>query len=221
MSVHRTCFLVAVAYLGVLLSSSGAQEKTAPTADQALLRLKEGNERFAQGMTKSKKLDETKRQVLAKGQSPFAVVLACADSRVTPEYIFNQGLGDLFVLRVAGNISDPFMLGSVEFAVENLKVPLIVVLGHENCGAVAAALGDKLPGGNLGKLVQEIHPGKDLPAGRKEALAKAVANNSEHQAELMTSRSELIKKYVDEKKVRIVSGVYGLSTGKVEWLPGK
>ena len=222
MSVYRSCCLLAVASVGIFLARTDAQEKSMPTAEQALQRLKDGNRHFAEGMTKSTKLDISKRQALVKGQAPFAIVLACADSRVTPEYVFSEGLGDLFVVRVAGNISDPFVLGSVEYAVEHLHVPLIVVLGHQNCGAVSAALGAKLPGGNLGKLIMEISPGKDLPLNdHKKALALAIANNARRQAELMISRSELIKKHVDEKKVRIVSGVYSLSTGRVEWFVEK
>ncbi len=101
-----------------------------------------------------------RRALLAKGQHPHAVILSCADSRVAPELLFDQGLGDLFVLRVAGNISDPFVLGSIEYAVEHLHAPLIVVLGHESCGAVAAALTKVDFPGNLGTLIKEVHVGK-------------------------------------------------------------
>src|SRR5439155_1280302 len=110
------------------------------TGAQALERLKAGNTRFAADKSNPKNIGKDRRAVLAKGQHPFAVVLTCADSRVAPELVFDQGLGDLFVLRVAGNIADPFVLGSIEYAVEHLHTPLIVVLGHESCGAVAAAL---------------------------------------------------------------------------------
>jgi carbonic anhydrase len=122
------------------------------------------------------------------------------------------------VRRVAGNISDPFVIGSIEYAVNHLDTPLIVVLGHSECGAVKAALGPERPPGNLGKLIAEIDVGKNLPAGRDTALTAAVKNNSRRHAELITSRSEAIKKQVDARKVRIVSGVYDLVTGKVEWL---
>jgi len=121
-------------------------------------------------MLEKQDLGASRRQELSKGQKPFAVVLTCADSRLTPEFIFNQGLGDIFVLRVAGNIADPFEIGSIEYAVEHLHVPLVVVLGHEKCGAVEAGLAKNKPPGNLGKLIGEIHVGEDLPPGKEAAL---------------------------------------------------
>ena len=141
-------------------------------------RLTTGNDRFARDVLERKDVGASRRQQLSKGQKPFAVVLTCADSRLTPEYIFNQGLGDLFVLRVAGNIADPYVLGSVEYALEHLHVPLVVIVGHEKCGAVEAALGQEKPTGNLGKLIGEIDVGKDLPAGKEVALATAVKRNA-------------------------------------------
>ena len=198
-----------------------AEEKPAITPDQAWQRLKAGNNRFAEEMSEKQDLGAKRRQELAKGQSPFAVVLTCADSRLTPEFIFNQGLGDPFVLRVAGNIVDPLELGSIEYAVEQLHVPLIVLLGHEKCGAVEAALGPGKPTGNLGKLLGEIEVGKDLPPGKEASLATAVKNNARRQAQRLTERSDVIKERVGKSKVRIVIGVYQLATGKVEWLEEK
>jgi carbonic anhydrase len=195
------------------------QEKTAPTADEALQRLKKGNETFVAGPAAAN-VSAERRQEVAKGQHPFAIILTCADSRLAPEHIFNQGLGDIFVLRVAGNIADPYVLGSTEYAVEHLHSPLIVVLGHSKCGAVEAALGENKPAGNLGKLIAEVHVGKDLPAEKPAALDAAIANNVRHQAELLTKRSDVVKEFVDHKKVRIVSGVYSLESGKVTWLEG-
>jgi carbonic anhydrase len=196
------------------------QEKTAPTADEALQRLKKGNEKFVADPSSPAMLSAERRQEVAKGQHPFAIILTCADSRLAPEHIFHQGLGDIFVLRVAGNIADPFVLGSMEYAVEHLHSPLIVVLGHSQCGAVDAALGENKPAGNLGKLIAEVHVGKDLPAEKPAALDAAIANNVRHQAELLTKRSDVVKEFVDDKKVRIVTGVYSLESGKVTWLEG-
>jgi carbonic anhydrase len=206
------------------LPGLSAQEASGLTPDLALRRLKDGNDRFAADRLLATDLGTKKRQELAKGQHPFAVVLACADSRVAPEYVFNQGLGDLFVLRVAGNISDPFMIGSMEFAVEQLHVPLIVVLGHEECGAVKAALPKDLAlkqAGNLGKLIDEVYVGKPLPADKNAALAAAIKNNVAQQTAILAKRSEVIKSHLEQKKLRIVSGVYSLATGKVEWLDSK
>jgi carbonic anhydrase len=136
---------------------------------------------------------------------------------VTPEFIFNQGLGDLFVLRVAGNIADPFELGSIEYAVEHLHQRLVVVLGHEDCGAVKAALSGERLRSNLAKLVAEIDIGKDLPAGKDAALEAAIRNNVQRQTRLLMERSEVMREHVARKEVRIVSGIYQLGTGRVKW----
>jgi carbonic anhydrase len=222
------CILGLMAWTGHFAANHAAFAYAERTADEvrdkqapsttAWQRLKAGNNRFAADMLETNPLGVARRQELARGQKPFAVVLTCADSRLTPEFIFNQGLGDLFVLRVAGNIVDPFELGSIEYAVEHLHVPLIVLLGHEKCGAVAAALGEDKPPGNLGKLVAEIDVGRDLPAGKDAALAAAIKNNVRHHVHLLTERSSVIKEHVANKQVRIVSGIYQLATGKVEWL---
>ena len=216
----RMIWVVASLWILPGLFSYG-QEKAAPTAEQALEQLKKGNERFVADRLTAKDFGADRRRELAKGQHPFAIVLTCADSRVGPEFIFNQGLGDLFVLRVAGNIADPFVLGSMEYAVEHLHVPLIVILGHTRCGAVDAALAENRPHGNLGKLIEQVYPGKDLPPQKDAALQAAVQNNVRHQAELLTKHSEVLKEFVEHKKVRVVSGVYHLATGKVDWLDEK
>ena len=187
--------------------------------DEALERLKEGNKRFANERLERRNVGPQRRRELAGGQHPFAVVVTCADSRLTPEFIFDQGLGDLFVLRVAGNVADPFVLGSIEYAVEHLHVPLIALLGHEKCGAVEAALADQKPAGNLGELVALIEVGKGLPSG-KDALPAAIRNNARHQTRLLTERSKVIKEQVVKKEVRIVCGVYQLESGKIDWLEG-
>jgi carbonic anhydrase len=203
------------------LALSQAQEQLSLSPGQALQRLKDGNDRFAADMMEPKDVGAKKRLELAKGQRPIAAILSCADSRLPPELIFNQGLGELFVVRVAGNISDPFVVGSVDYAVAQLKVPLIVVLGHEDCGAVRAAMGKDRPGGNLGKLLDEIDIGKDLPMDKVAALDSAVKSNVHRQVDLMSRRSDIIKSHVEQKKVQIVSGVFHLKSGKVEWLSGK
>jgi carbonic anhydrase len=207
--------------LTIFVGDSFSQEPAAPTADAALKLLKDGNDRFAQDKLAPRNLGAERRALLAKGQKPFAVVLACADSRVAPELIFDQGLGDIFVLRVAGNLTDPLILGSIEFAVGQMNTPLIVVLGHEKCGAVDAALTKKAFPGNLGTLVKDVHVGKDLPKENAEALPIAIKNNVVFQLSQMTARSELLKEEAKSKKVKIVGGVYRLGSGKVEWVEGK
>jgi carbonic anhydrase len=213
--------LLVIVLWGLVALPVVAQEKPALTAEQAWEQLKKGNEKYVADKSVAPDLGAERRRELEKGQQPFAIVLTCADSRVAPEFIFNQGLGDIFVLRVAGNIADPFVLGSMEYAVEHLHSPLIVVLGHSKCGAVDAALGEHKPSGNLGKLIEEVHVGQDLPKEKAASLEAAIKNNVRHQAELLTKKSEVVKEFVDHKKVRIVSGVYDLATGKVEWLEKK
>lgn len=216
--VSRIAILWAVLALGAVCPAGAEEPAKSVTAEQALQFLKDGNARFVAGRLQSKDLGADRRALLSKGQHPFAVVLACADSRVVPELLFDQGLGDIFVLRVAGNVSDPFVLGSIEYAVEHFHVPLVVVLGHQKCGAVAAALSSAKPDGNLGKLVAQIHVGEHLPDDNEQALAQAVTNNARYQGRLLTQRSAVIREHVDQKKVRIATGVYGLDSGKVQWL---
>ncbi len=231
MQTRMTLLTVAILGLGIALAYSSraaeppavaaAQKEQAVTPEQALQRLKAGNNRFAAEMSEKPNLSASRRQELVRGQAPIAAVLTCADSRVPPEHIFNQGLGDLFVVRVAGNIADPFQLGSLEYAVEHLHAPLIVLLGHTNCGAVDAALGKEKPPGNLGKVIGEIEVGRDLPGDKQSALAAAIKRNVQHQMRLLTERSPVIREHLEKKKIRIVSGVYQLATGKVEWLEEK
>jgi carbonic anhydrase len=211
MAICLCCALI----LGI---SRAAEEKPAISASRALQLLKEGNDRYAADRSQQQDTSQARRLELVKGQHPIAVVIACADSRVPPELIFNQGLGDVFVLRVAGNIADPFVLGSVEYAVEHLHVPLVVVLGHDHCGAVAAALNLKKPGGNLGMLIANVFVGGRLPPSAEAMHLAAVKNNVLHQAEAVTSRSETLKKAADEKEIQIEPAVYHLDSGKVEWL---
>jgi carbonic anhydrase len=188
-----------------------------PTPQQSLALLKEGNERAVTGHLWGWKTTPELREKLATGQKPFAVVLGCADSRTAPEIIFDQPLGSLFVCRVAGNVTDPDVTGSIEYAVEHLHSPLIVVLGHSECGAVKAALSGEGAPGNLGVLLHRVHPGIGLPVDKDQRVSSAVANNTAYQANSLTATSPVIRKEVREGKVRIVSGVYSLETGKVDW----
>lgn len=198
-------------------TANRAADAAPVSPDAAFQRLKDGNRRFAENRLQGHDLGPRRREELVGGQHPFAIVLTCADSRVAPEFVFDQGLGDLFVLRVAGNVADAFELGSIEYGVEHLHVPLVVVLGHERCGAVQAALDPKRLTGNLGELVALVEVGRHLPPGADGASA-AVRNNVRHQTRLLTARSDVIKEHVEKKEVRIVSGVYQLGSGKVDWL---
>jgi carbonic anhydrase len=202
-------------------------KKMGPTPEEALQRLRDGNKRFVADQTGNRATYPDQRARLAARQQPFAIVLACADSRVAPELIFNQQLGALFTLRVAGNVTDPALLGSIEFAVANFQVPLVVVVGHSNCGAVRAALDGGRPEGNLGELVKRVHVGKDLPKDQNAALAAGIQANVIYHAGQLTKQSKIVKDFVTAGRVKIVAGVYSLESGEVNWLelpkqdPGK
>jgi carbonic anhydrase len=193
-------------------------QEAAPTPAAALERLNEGNARFAADRPAAKDQGSKRRAELARGQYPFAVIITCSDSRVPPETIFDQGLGDLFVIRLAGNVVDTAAVGSVEFAVGHRHVPLVVVLGHEECGAVQAALDHTSFPGDLGRLVAMVQVGNRLPLGAKERLLAGTRANAVHQARELVRRSPVIKDFVDTERARIVIGLYGLTSGKVQWL---
>ncbi|MFL5242990.1 MAG: carbonic anhydrase [Gemmataceae bacterium] len=191
------------------------QETTDP--ERALQRVKEGNVRYIAGKTTAKDLAK-QRDKVAKEQHPFAIVLACADSRVAPELVFDQGLGDVFVVRVAGNVTDPAIIGSIEYAVAELKAPLVIVLGHESCGAVKAALSGEEFKGDLGKLIKLVHVEKNVPKDKKEALQTGIKTNALHQADVLATRSEVLKDFASSNRIKIVTGIYSLSTGEVHWV---
>jgi carbonic anhydrase len=215
----RTLAVIVCGVLFVGYAGAWADEpKSAVTPKEALQKLKDGHARFLAGKATPQVVDAKKRAELAKGQSPFAVVLACADSRVPPELLFDQGLGQLFVVRVAGNVTGPSILGSIEYAVEHLHTPLIVVLGHESCGAVKAALSEDDPDGNLGFLLREVHVGKHLPMDKKEVVPAAIKSNVLFHAAEITKRSSILKDFVTSGRVQVEAGVFSLTTGDVEWL---
>lgn len=195
--------------------------KLATTADEALAELKAGNRRFVAGKHQSPNLDLKRVREVVAGQKPEAVILGCADSRVPPEVIFDEGIGDLFVVRVAGNIAEPATTGSVEYAAEHLGVPLVVVLGHHKCGAVKATAEAHGPAeGNIGEIVKEIQPA--VEAARAHPGAEGLVDDAVHQnaalvAAQLLSESPVLSHLVHEGKVKIVTAIYDLDSGKVEW----
>jgi carbonic anhydrase len=193
---------------------AAATQSAAPAskADAVWRELAAGNRRFTTHHV-------NERKELANGQHPRAIVLTCSDSRVSPELIFEQSLGELFVIRVAGNTADRLALGSIEYALEHLHSPLLVVLGHDKCGAVNAALaGGKLPTANLEAVVARIRPAIDTTSKDDAALARAVAANVQRSANDLTANSEVIRAHVERGNLRIVKAVYHLASGAVETL---
>jgi carbonic anhydrase len=192
------------------------EHKTSPvTPDEALGRLKAGNERFVSNKESTSKPVAARRTETAGGQNPFAIVVGCADSRTAPEIVFDQNIGDLFVVRTAGNLVDDYALGSIEYAVEHLGARLIVVLGHERCGAVSAALASPSAPGHINSLVRDIQPAVVAGKGKEgDALVNAVHENDSLVAAKIRKQAELGEL---ASQVRIVEGYYNLDTGRVEW----
>ena len=187
------------------------------TAEEILNRLKEGNERFSSDDLKGEKQEASRRSELTGGQTPDAIILSCADSRVVPELAFDMGLGELFVVRVAGNIANTSSLASMEYAVAHLGSKVIIVLGHENCGAVTAALNGGDNGHNLNHLVSHITPA--IAASPKGApVNDVVRKNVVLTAADLVSRSEIIRNAVEKGGLKIVPAYYNLGSGKVDFL---
>ncbi len=191
-------------------AEEGLPKDASPT--DALSYLYLGNERFAKGEPLARHRDIKRVRAVAKEQKPFAAFLGCADSRVPIEIVFDQGFGDLFVTRIAGNIASSENVGSLEFGTLVLGAKVLFVLGHSNCGAVAATIkADEVPG-QISGLFQHIRPAAKEAKGD---IAKAVEVNVRNQAMILAESSPVIAKLVREKKVIIAGGVYDLSTGKV------
>jgi carbonic anhydrase len=184
-------------------------------ADAALAKLKEGNLRFATSETSQSKATAARRAETAQAQHPFAIIVGCADSRTPPELIFDQNLGDLFVVRTAGNLVDDHALGSIEYAVAHLGARLVVVLGHSRCGAVSAALESDHAPGHIQSLVRDIQPAVKAAKGKSgDALAAAVTENAHRVTAEIKAKAALGDL---AKDVQIVSAIYDLDTGKIDW----
>ena len=239
--IARRAFIAAAFSVGASMSASGASAKgrkkkaadterkqdagpprpqNVMTPDDALARLMEGNKRYQKGATKQHDF-LAEREALVGGQNPYAGILSCADSRIAPEYAFDSSRGDLFVCRVAGNFVNPDNLASFEFAVEVLKTPLILVLGHEACGAVQStnsSIQDNttLPG-HLPSLVSALSPAVKAVAGRPgNALENATKENVRLAVETLKTATPLLSAAVADKRVKVVGGIYRLTDGAVE-----
>ena len=186
-------------------------------SNNSLERLKEGNDRFVADKLDGKLQDSNRRNDLTGGQQPYAIILSCADSRVVPELAFDAGLGELFVVRVAGNVANTSSMASIEYAVAHCGSKLIVVLGHQSCGAVTAAVGGGDNGYNLNHLLSHITPSISASADGA-AVNDIVKKNAELNAQELVSRSSIIGDAVRSGDVKIVPAYYNLDSGKVDFL---
>jgi len=209
--------LATIACLSVAALALAADHPAAfVSADTALAKLKEGNLRFATSDVSQSKPTAARRAETAQAQHPFAIIVGCADSRIPPELVFDQNLGDLFVIRTAGNLVDDHALGSIEYAVAHAGARLIVVLGHSRCGAVTAALESDHAPGHIQSLVRDIQPAVKAAKGKPgDALAAAISENARQVAAQIKAKAALGDL---AKEVRIVSAIYDLDTGKIEWV---
>jgi carbonic anhydrase len=200
-------------------SAAGAPQAV-PTADAALRELKAGNEHHAAKRYEHPHQTAARQRELSSGQQPHAIVLSCADSRVAPEIVFDQGLGDLFDIRVAGNVAGDDELASIEYAAEHLNTPLLVVMGHQKCGAVTAAAETGEAEGHLPTLLAMIRPAVEQARGRSGDLVEnAVRINVENVVRQVRGSKPLLAELISKGHLTVVGAVYSLDTGRVTWLP--
>ena len=188
----------------------------ASNPNAALKRLMDGNQRFVHQLGEHPNQSQARIKEVAQAQHPFAALLCCADSRVPPEILFDEGIGDLFDIRVAGNIVTPEVLGSLEYAVDILGTPLIMVLGHERCGAVTAAVQGKRLSGHIDSFVKAIKPAISKTEGESDdPVDNAVVANVQYQIQKLKQNSAILSQRLLDGKLKIVGGRYDLDTGEV------
>lgn len=214
--------LIGLLCLAAMSLAGGHDAPAAMSPEQALARLQAGNTRFVKHKEKHPDMSIGRRKSLAQsGQHPYAVVLGCADSRVPPELIFDEGLGDLFVIRDAGNVVDDEVLGSIEYAVEHLGVRLVVILGHEQCGAVSAAVAGGEAPGHIRTVVESIRPAAEESATQPgDRVHNCVVANARRVAAQVRESEPLLKHAVDAGRLLVVAANYDLMTSRVQFLDG-
>jgi len=217
--VRTLRLLVAAAVCGTAVA--GAQEKI-PSADTVLRELREGNDHHASKRYQHPHQSAARQRELASGQHPHAIILTCADSRVAPEIILDQGLGDLFDVRVAGNVAGDAELASIEYAALHLHTPVLVVMGHQKCGAVTAAAESGEAEGHLPFLIAMIRPAVEKASGQPgDLIENAVRINVENVVAQIRRSRPVLSEAVERGELTVVGAVYSLDTGKVAWLPHK
>ena len=222
MTINRR-FKIAIAFLlfsSIAILAPGAKTEDKVTADSVLAELKAGNEHHVAHRYKHPHETADRQRELVSGQNPHAEILSCSDSRVPPELIFDQGLGDLFIVRVAGNVVSDTELGSLEYGAEHLHVPLLVVLGHQHCGAVTAAVEGGGAEGHIAALINLLRPAVEKTRGLAgDPVENAVKANVEMVVKQLRTSKPVLAELVSHGKLKVVGGVYSLETGKVTWLP--
>lgn len=221
-SIKTMKMLSIAAVLLLLCAFVAASEKSSEiTADQALQKLMDGNARFVSGNAIHPDQSAERRAEVVSGQHPFAILVGCSDSRVPPEIVFDQGIGDIFVIRSAGEVMDNATLASIEYGAEHLGVPLVVVMGHDGCGAVKATVEEGEAPGHLASLVQAIQPAVDkarAEASEKEVLNSSIDINTENIVKQLENSEPILFTLVEEGNLTIVGARYHLDNGEVEIL---
>lgn len=188
-------------------------------SDNAFRKLVMGNKRFVDGEMEHPHQSAARREDTKKSQEPFAVILACSDSRTAPEIIFDQGLGDLFVIRTAGNIADDIAIGSMELAIAEFSIPMIMVLGHQNCGAVKMAIAGSKTEGHIASIMNQIRTAievtRELPGNLQDNVART---NVLRVVNHLKNSSTLLQSYINRDKVKIIGAYYWFDDGRVEIL---
>jgi len=205
--------------LAALANPAAAEKVAAVLPEAALARLTAGNARFVAGATTHPDQTAERRVEVAKGQHPYAIILTCADSRLSPEILFDEGIGDLFVIRNAGNLLDDHVLGSIEYAIEHLHATLVVVLGHTKCGAVSAAVAGGEAPGHIKSIIESLEPAvamaKKKPGDPVDNTVRIAAKLS---AAALAQAEPIVGEAVKTGQVQVVAARYDIATGQVEFL---
>jgi carbonic anhydrase len=218
-SMNARCRVTAAAAIvfGAAMAAAGADSGHTYTSAEALGLLRAGNDRFVRNASAPASLSVNRRQELAAGQHPAAMVLSCADSRVPPEHVFNVGLGELFVIRTAGEVVDKSILATLEYGAEHLHIPLLVVMGHESCGAVSAAAQAKgdATSANMTYLLKAIQNARRQPRHEREEIRDLILANVEQVINDAMTGSRVLQRMVDTGQLGVVGAYYELVSGRV------